>query len=246
MDGPPYSSSAFSQNKSEDITSTSTTESDEIESFQKELQNMDKYTLNHLEIAIYTRTQRRLIHEERCQRSVARKAAKLVNNQAQVLEPKPDAIRTLKDPPKHWYHFPEYHDLIDSKVTGVLFEDTDNNGTLEWQTNLAGTFKCSKGGCNHEWESWIIFTIIRQYELANGNIGYNAKVFNQRCIKCKSLGIMTLDRDTYAERVIRRLKVWKGEKVEAIEVSSKRTLPHIERLCEGCKAGRCRAGDWKS
>ncbi|EGX47254.1 hypothetical protein AOL_s00091g75 [Orbilia oligospora ATCC 24927] len=261
-------SSVGSQTQDQNPTSTNAGDTDEI--FQQELQGMSKTTLNGLKMANHTRRQRYLINQERCRRSAAKKAAS-ISNQAPASEPEQEptntpsdskavtsiaarplgpsasddaASRSAREPPRRWYHFPEYHDLIAQRVSGVLFEKPDRDGVHEWLTNIVGKFECSREGCKHEWESGIVSTVIRKYELSDDEIAYNAKVFNQRCIRCKSLGIVTIDQDIYVERVIRRLKIWRDEKVDEVAVPFKPTRPHIKSLCEGCRVGRCQRGSW--
>jgi hypothetical protein len=75
-----------------------------------------------------------------------------------------------------------------------------------------GTFKCSSNECDNEtWSSKKIATNIRLYS----NDRYNAVVYNQRCISCNTLGILTIDVNSYTERVLYRLKKWLGYQVGA-------------------------------
>ena len=69
--------------------------------------------------------------------------------------------------------------------------------------------------------------------------GYNAIVFNQRCQACNRLGILTLDKDSYIERVAYRLKKGAGVRVDEQYYVGKEGPPHKPELCEGCKRGYC-------
>ncbi|KAK6495143.1 hypothetical protein TWF481_003171 [Arthrobotrys musiformis] len=252
---------------------------DADELFQKELQGMSKISLGGLDVMNYTKRQRRLINEERVRRNALKKAAAQNNgtsapasekgqtsSKASPNAKKPkkptrpqipgpgisgdNASQSSKEPPKVWYHFPELHDLIAQQVPTARFEDSDENGIQEWLTNNVATFKCSNEACNRTWTSGIVATIIRRYELCDNKIGYNAKLFNQCCIKCHSLGRMKLSwggagKETkqahqgYVGIVVRRLKIWRGEPVDELPEYENETEPHKDWLCEGCKAGRC-------
>ncbi|KAK6534858.1 hypothetical protein TWF281_006157 [Arthrobotrys megalospora] len=244
--------------------------------FQQELQNMNKATLNGLDISKYTRRQRYLIDQERCRRSTARKLAAATSKQpgpsAKLLPPsagvssRPDSPgpkvisddpvpipgpnspddtppRPTTEPPKSWYLFPEHHDLVVQQVPGVRFKNSNVDGFYEWPTNILGTFRCSKKKCKNEWESGVVSTVIRKYLLPGDRLAYNAKVFNQRCMRCKSLGYMTIEQGVYIERIVRRLKIWRNETVEVLPGYFKETQPHKSSLCEGCKAGSCKRED---
>ena len=69
--------------------------------------------------------------------------------------------------------------------------------------------------------------------------GYNAVVFNQRCMACKCLGTLTLDYESYVDRVAYRLKKWAGVAMEQKYFAPKEGPPHESDLCEGCKRGVC-------
>ncbi|EJT68021.1 hypothetical protein GGTG_14401 [Gaeumannomyces tritici R3-111a-1] len=51
--------------------------------------------------------------------------------------------------------------------------------------------------------------------------------------------------DSYGERVAYWLKKWSGVRVQAPQRSQRKNdKPHRSNLCEGCKAGHCKNGDW--
>ncbi|KAK6362187.1 hypothetical protein TWF730_005883 [Orbilia blumenaviensis] len=230
---------------------------------------MGKAVLNSLKISDCTRSQRPQIDRERCQRSAAKKAVARSNEIALRETPlassglhntvlvgvsvviakrsvstdgKPENARA---PPSSWYLFPEHHDLVAEQTPGVHFRGLDEDGVYQWETNLKGNFECSRKGCKNQWQSGVVSTIIRKYLLPEDGLAYNAKVFNQRCIKCKSLGYMKIDRDAYLQRVIRRLKIWRKEKVGPAPLSFRKTGSHKRELCEGCSKGHCKVNDEK-
>ncbi|KAF3161805.1 hypothetical protein TWF788_002382 [Orbilia oligospora] len=240
-----------------DGTTTNPASADDV--FQQELQGMNKATLNGLNISNYPRSQRRLINQERCKRRTEGNAtaankqvptppptcttSKGASGTMAVLGPScsndDTSSKHAEESPKIWYMFPEHHKLVVQLAPGVLFNDSDVGGAQEWQTNIYGTFKCSKETCGNKWGSGVVATVIRGYLFPERNLAYNAKVFNQRCKECDSLGFMTISRRIYLERVIRRLKIWRNEKVDQLRHENRWTEPHRSELCEGCKAGKC-------
>ncbi|KAK6521718.1 hypothetical protein TWF506_001922 [Arthrobotrys conoides] len=228
--------------------------------FQQELRSMNKATLNGLNISIYPRSQRRLIDQERCKRRAEGNAAALASKQmptpptstasnntsgtlTALLGPgvsNDDTFsKNAEETPKIWYLFPEHHDLVVQQSPGVHFNNSDVDGTHEWLTNIQGSFKCSKEICGNRWGSGVVSTVIRGYLLPEKDLEYNAKIFNQRCKECDSLGYMTIRRKIYLERVVRRLKIWQGEKVARLQHVYRWTERHKSELCEGCNAGYC-------
>jgi len=70
--------------------------------------------------------------------------------------------------------------------------------------------------------------------------GYNALVFLQRCESCNRLGKLSLDNNSYVERIVYRLKKWAGVTVAQPDYrSADGRGPHRSDLGEGCKAGYC-------
>ncbi|RVD82369.1 uncharacterized protein DFL_006795 [Arthrobotrys flagrans] len=144
--------------------------------------------------------------------------------------------------PEPWYLFENYHEKVSEKMKDVIFISKIEDGNLKAETNLVGTFKCIALECRAMgWSNGTVATVIRAYYQDDGKLGYSAQVYNQRCRSCKQLASMKLDVDTYVERVVRRLKMWKGE-YAPIKWYRRKMLPHDEELCEACKAGHCLTG----
>ncbi|KAF3173539.1 hypothetical protein TWF106_006276 [Orbilia oligospora] len=161
------------------------------------------------------------------------------NAQPPVKKKKP--CKKNKKAIKKSYLFPEYHHLVAEEVEDIVFKSSTADGTRYDETNLVGSLRCSS--CGNRWTTGIVATAIRGYEQQNGQLGYSAEVFNQRCAKCDSLGHLTLDVDTYVERVARRLLIWKGEFSPKRQIDRKFTPPqHRTDLCEGCAVDRCPKG----
>ncbi|XPS77616.1 hypothetical protein M3J09_009645 [Ascochyta lentis] len=72
--------------------------------------------------------------------------------------------------------------------------------------------------------------------------GYSAEVFGQRCKLCDHLGALTLDVQSYVERVAFRLKTWAGVRMDQPLFEKKKGPPHESGFCEGCARGGCRLG----
>ena len=144
-------------------------------------------------------------------------------------------------PGRAWSMYPTLHD----DVSSLLEEDNlhfdfyphDNNKTCtkSYDTNIMGRFTCYNHACkSNGWSSKRIAITIRMYPGAQ----YNARVYNQRCQACNSLGEPRLD-GSYADRVAYRLKKWCGIQMDQPNYSGKSKGPHQEDLCEGCKNGHC-------
>lgn len=102
-----------------------------------------------------------------------------------------------------------------------------------------GKFKCNNKRCSaRSWSSKNVAILIRGYP----ENGYNAVVFNQRSKSCNELGQLTLDKDSYVERVAYRIKKWAGVEMEPPHYAGKIGPPYEGELCEGCKAGYCGEG----
>ncbi|KAI1367676.1 zinc-binding domain-containing protein [Xylaria arbuscula] len=135
--------------------------------------------------------------------------------------------------------FPELHPKVVDAVSGQIDSIWFNGGKSEdWiyskKTNVMAKFKCD--GCSdHTWTSGRVAIVIKGYR---GN-GYSAEVFNQHCEFCDALGTMTLDQESYINRVVYRLKVWAGVPVAQPVYKAKHTPPHKDELCEGCIQGVC-------
>ncbi|KAF6839686.1 hypothetical protein CMUS01_04193 [Colletotrichum musicola] len=138
--------------------------------------------------------------------------------------------------------FPWLHEQVAQAVEDVLpstwFNKAHRDETYNKQhsTNIMGNFQCVNESCSKDrWSSKTVAILIRGYS----NNSYNAIVFSQRCKSCNSLGKLTIDKDSYVERVAYRLKKWAGVAMEARHHDEKRGPPHERELCEGCKRGYC-------
>ncbi|KAL2109144.1 hypothetical protein VUR80DRAFT_2942 [Thermomyces stellatus] len=138
--------------------------------------------------------------------------------------------------------YPSLHKTVADKViddigvTHFRQHDTDRNIINEHNSHVMGRFRCPKDSCSSGgWTSKKVAIRIRDY----GGGEYNAVVFNQRCSSCESLGWLTLDEDSYVERVAYRLKFWAGVKMERPAHSGREGPPHRSDLCEGCRLGYC-------
>lgn len=115
-------------------------------------------------------------------------------------------------------------------------ENDDTTGCIKkYDTNIMGRFACRNQACDSSgWSSKRIAITIRMYPGAR----YNARVYNQRCQACNSLSKPRLD-DSYAERVVYRIKKWCGIEMDMPHYSGHSERPHQSDLCEGCKDGHC-------
>ncbi|KAH8889936.1 hypothetical protein GQ53DRAFT_184749 [Thozetella sp. PMI_491] len=151
-----------------------------------------------------------------------------------------------KRKPTTSYMFPWLQSDISKAVSAanirsrwINTEKDRKDSNNEYSTNVMGTFTCSNVGCpTRGWSSKTVSILIRGYP----ENGYNAVIFNQRCKSCNELGNLTLDKDSYVERVAYRLKKWAGVRMEQQHYAGKAGRPHMRELCEGCKRGYCRAG----
>ena len=142
------------------------------------------------------------------------------------------------------YTFPKLHDLINSAVVPYLlrvplFHLPSAGFNKEHSTTVMGNFLCTNRTCpKHSWGSKVVAIVIRGYR----HSGYSAEVFGQRCKVCNGLGALTLDVESYVERVAFRLKRWEGIRMEEPPFKEKQGPPHEIDLCEGCARGVCRLG----
>lgn len=149
-----------------------------------------------------------------------------------------------RSPRPRWSMFPTLHSNISHLISpsGLNFEfhnlDDEINTTHTYDTSIKGRFPCRNPNCNSDgWSSMRVAITIRMYE----NKRYNARVYHQRCESCQWLSEPVLD-DSYAERVVYRLKKWCGVEQERPNFEGRSKGPHKERFCEGCKAGHCSEG----
>jgi hypothetical protein len=144
------------------------------------------------------------------------------------------------------FMFPSLHQNIvkavshDNISTRFHENNSDEDSNNKYSTHVMGRFQCYNNACSATgWSSKMVAISIRGYP---GN-GYNAVVFNQRCMACKRLGSFTLDVESYIGRVAYRLKKWAGVSTEQQYYAPKEGPPHERDLCEGCKRGVCRQRD---
>jgi hypothetical protein len=140
-----------------------------------------------------------------------------------------------------WSMYPSLHSnvarLLAESNLQFSFHETDDTETCvkDYDTNIMGRFKCHNSECKADgWSSKRIAITIRLYQGAK----YNGRVYHQRCKRCDSLSEPELD-DSYAERVVYRIKKWQGIQMEIPKYTVRNKLPHNEELCEGCAAGHC-------
>ena len=140
------------------------------------------------------------------------------------------------------FMFPSLHQDVSNAVSDAIastwFSEKENgkDSHVDYPTYVMGKFTCNNDDCSKNgWSSKKVAILIRGYP----ENGYNAVVFNQRCQSCKRLGTLTLDVNSYIERVAYRLRKWAGAPVEEQHYIPKQGLPHKSELCEGCKRGYC-------
>ncbi|CRG85869.1 hypothetical protein PISL3812_02873 [Talaromyces islandicus] len=140
-----------------------------------------------------------------------------------------------------WSMYPTLHDEVSQLLEeNDLYFDFHNDDDAEAcikekDTNIMGRFVCRNNRCqSNGWSSKKIAITIRMYPEGE----YNARVYHQRCKVCKDLGYPILN-ESYAERVVYRLKKWSGIYVEQPRYSTGSKKPHNRSLCEGCKDGHC-------
>ncbi|KAK4245595.1 zinc-binding domain-containing protein [Corynascus novoguineensis] len=143
--------------------------------------------------------------------------------------------------------FPTLHEDVKNNLSEYSinpepwFNSNENDRTMleDYSTFVMGRFECHNQNCAQRgWGSKKIAITIQRFP----NNGYNAVVFKQRCKSpgCNRLGRLRLDKNSYVERVTYRLKKWAGIPMETPEYDGfEGGPPHLSKLCEGCKAGRC-------
>ena len=147
------------------------------------------------------------------------------------------------------FMYPSLHEevmnAVSDKIASPKFHqnDSDKDANNQYATHVMGKFKCSNNACpNDSWGSKKVSILIRRYP----RNGYNAVVFNQRCKSCHRLGTLTLDEQSYVDRVTYRLKKWAGIPAERHDYDKREGPPHERSLCEGCKRGVCKqTNDWE-
>jgi len=138
--------------------------------------------------------------------------------------------------------FPSLHDKIVEAASDSLLSlwfkqnGNDNDSNRRYSTYVNGTFSCASRTCRTAgWSSGKVTILIRRF----GENGYDAEVFNQRCRTCNCLGKLTLDEQSYVDRVVYRLKRWAGIATDRPPYTQKASPPHRSALCEGCRRGVC-------
>ena len=141
--------------------------------------------------------------------------------------------------------YPQLHEavrsVVDEAIPSLWFNDEDTEGGLNKQhdTCVMGEFACTNRRCPKPgWSSKKVPVWIRLYGGHHPG-GYNAVVFNQRCSLCNRLGTLTVDEQSYIERVSYRLRKWAGAAVTPPMHDRVSRGPHVEERCEGCKHGHC-------
>ncbi|ETI22357.1 hypothetical protein G647_06431 [Cladophialophora carrionii CBS 160.54] len=144
------------------------------------------------------------------------------------------------------FMFPSLHQAVANAVSDQMAVpwfceiDSDRGARNKWTIHVMGRFRCRNTCGTNGWSSKKVAILIRGYDLN----GYNAVVFNQRCRTCDQLGTLTLDENSYVERVADRIQIWAGVQVRrGRHPTSKPSKPHERALCEGCKRGVCRQTD---
>ena len=135
---------------------------------------------------------------------------------------------------QRWSMYPALHGdvsrLLEEDDLHFVFHENDDPQSCikDYDTNIMGRFICRKRACGISgWSSKRIAITIRMYAGAR----YNARVYNQRCRGCNSLGKPRLD-DSYAERVAYRLKKWRGIEMDKPSHSGHSKSPHQSSLSE--------------
>lgn len=146
-----------------------------------------------------------------------------------------------KKPIAKWSMYPALHDEVSTLLVEenlhFKFHEDDNDARRirDHDTNIMGRFVCHNPGCKSKgWSSKMIAVTIRLYPGQE----YNARVYHQHCKTCSWVSRPVLDQ-SYAERIVYRIKKWNGVPVETISNSGSSRGPHNRKLCEGCKAGHC-------
>ncbi|PHH79662.1 hypothetical protein CDD80_4147 [Ophiocordyceps camponoti-rufipedis] len=110
---------------------------------------------------------------------------------------------------KKWDLYLEHHgevaiEIEDHDLSFEFNNSDDEDCIKEHDTYVMGRFVCKNPACSHGvWTSKKIFTTIRLYKGKQ----YNARVYFQKCRRCKRTSKPKLD-SSYAERVAYRLKLW--------------------------------------
>lgn len=144
------------------------------------------------------------------------------------------------------FTFPDLHQRIADAVAPAITSTWFNHNIKahfekQRETTVMGKFACDNNACRKKrWSSMVVAIWIRGYPQS----GYNAIVYSQRCGSCNRLGGLTLDEESYVERIAYWLKRWAGIRVVQPPISTRLGRgPHKSEHCEGCKAGHCSRAD---
>ncbi len=128
---------------------------------------------------------------------------------------------------KPFFMLPSLHQRVlravadDSLYPRFIKRNSDDESTRKYETHVMGVFICTYNDCSgSSWASKEVAIVIRRYP----NNGYNAVIFNQRCQVCHKLGSLSLNENSYVERVAYRLKKWAGVQMERPHYVKKKGL----------------------
>ncbi|KAH7245277.1 zinc-binding domain-containing protein [Fusarium tricinctum] len=141
-----------------------------------------------------------------------------------------------------WMIYPGLHEEVAEKLEEFQLDysfnlnDDDVAKVRHYDTHIMGRFACNNKKCKKSgWSTKQLAITIREYTRDR----YNARVYLQRCKRCKSLGQLKLNEESYIDRVAYRIKKWNGIEMELPMWSRTSERPHEEDLCEGCADGHC-------
>lgn len=167
----------------------------------------------------------------------------------QRLAPDPEVDPQIRADDNPWSLHPSLHEEISHHLEGDgLSVDFHTAGGFEdsveeYDTFVMGAFTCPKQSCRtKKWTSKKIAITIHLYSGQR----YNAHVWHQKCQKCKSIGHLGLDAESYIDRVVYRLRKWLGVALPVRDPRPWQDItrpPHRTELCEGCRNGHCKDMD---
>jgi len=111
------------------------------------------------------------------------------------------------------------------------------NGTVgcldEFRTNAVGSSKCVK--CANVWRSFAIPVTFSRF-----SGGVSVYVWEQECRRCRGKGVPDLDFGDLAGKLVRRVRIWRGEKLPRVAFGdSAVTKPHEKEYCVASRSGKC-------
>jgi hypothetical protein len=183
-----------------------------------------------------------------------RNAERLAKEHAQQVASDDElSLQTLSlEPPSDdspWSTHADLHDSVlrrleENGLSITFHEEGEAKDSIrDYGTTIMGASTCPNQSCpTKKWTSKNVAISIWLFD----NQRYNAAVWHQRCQECESMGILKPDEESYTDRVAYRLGKWLGLASEAPRFRRRiEQPPHVKALCEGCKSGRCRAGDFR-